>query len=44
MSLIIAAMWANTPSQISDVDIVKDSYPNFIEDIIKLGARVEELD
>ncbi len=44
MALIIAAMWANTPSQISEVEIVEDSYPNFIEDIIKLGAKVEELE
>jgi 3-phosphoshikimate 1-carboxyvinyltransferase len=44
MALIIAAMWANTPSQISEVGVVEDSYPNFIEDIIKLGAKVEKIE
>jgi 3-phosphoshikimate 1-carboxyvinyltransferase len=44
MAFTIAALFAKTPSQISDIEIVKDSYPNFLEDIKKLGAGVEELD
>ena len=44
MALVIASMWATTPSQISKVEVVEDSYPNFIEDIVKLGAKVEKLD
>ncbi|MFX1447528.1 MAG: 3-phosphoshikimate 1-carboxyvinyltransferase [Promethearchaeota archaeon] len=44
MAFTIAALFAKTPSQISNIEIVKDSYPNFIEDIKKLGAIVENLD
>lgn len=44
MAFTIAALFAKTPSQISNIEVVKDSYPNFIEDIKKLGARVEQLE
>jgi 3-phosphoshikimate 1-carboxyvinyltransferase len=44
MALTIASLFANTPSQIPDIEVVEDSYPNFIEDIIKLGAKVEKLE
>ncbi|NVM44053.1 MAG: 3-phosphoshikimate 1-carboxyvinyltransferase [Candidatus Lokiarchaeota archaeon] len=44
MALTIASLFANTPSQISDIEVVEDSYPNFIEDIIKLGAKVDKLE
>jgi 3-phosphoshikimate 1-carboxyvinyltransferase len=44
MALTIASLFANTPSQMSDIEVVEDSYPNFIDDIIKLGAKVEKLE
>ena len=44
MAFTIAALFAKTPSQISNIEVVKDSYPNFIEDIKKLGAKVEQLE
>jgi 3-phosphoshikimate 1-carboxyvinyltransferase len=44
MAFTIASLFANTPSQISDIEVVKDSYPNFIEDIKKLGAKVEKIE
>jgi len=44
MAFTIAALFAKTPSQISNMEVVRDSYPNFIEDITKLGARVEKLE
>lgn len=44
MAFTIAALFAKTPSQISNIEIVKDSYPNFIEDITKLGAKVTKLE
>jgi len=39
MALIVAAMFANSKSTMSNVEVVKDSYPNFIEDLQKLGAK-----
>lgn len=42
MALTIASLFANSPSQVSDIEVVEDSYPNFIDDIIKLGANVEK--
>ena len=44
MAFSIAALFANSPSYISNIEVVKDSYPNFIEDIQTLGAIVEKLD
>jgi 3-phosphoshikimate 1-carboxyvinyltransferase len=44
MAFTIAALYAKTPSKISNFKVVKDSYPNFIEDIEKLGAKIEELE
>jgi len=44
MALTIASLFANTPSQMSDIEVVEDSYPNFIDDIMKLGAKVEKLE
>jgi 3-phosphoshikimate 1-carboxyvinyltransferase len=41
MAFIIASLFAKTPSQISSIEVVKDSYPNFIEDIKQLGAKVD---
>ena len=41
MSLIIAALNVKSTSFLSNAEIVKDSYPTFIEDMINLGARIE---
>lgn len=39
MALIVAAMFAESNSHISNVEIIEDSYPTFIEDLQKLGAH-----
>jgi 3-phosphoshikimate 1-carboxyvinyltransferase len=44
MAFSIAALFANSPSYISNIEVVKDSYPNFIEDLQTLGVKVEKLD
>jgi 3-phosphoshikimate 1-carboxyvinyltransferase len=41
MALVIAALYASSNSLISDIDIIKDSYPSFLEDLIKLGAQIK---
>jgi 3-phosphoshikimate 1-carboxyvinyltransferase len=41
MALTIANLFATTNSKIENIDIVKDSYPSFVEDLIKLGALIE---
>ncbi len=41
MACMIAALFAESPSQIENVEIVKDSYSNFINDLQKLGANFE---
>ena len=41
MAFTVASLFAKTPSQISDIEVVKDSYPNFIEDMKQLGAKVD---
>jgi 3-phosphoshikimate 1-carboxyvinyltransferase len=41
MSLAIAALGANGQSQIEDIDCIKKTYPNFIEDFKSLGALFE---
>jgi len=41
MSLTIASLFAQGPSLIENIEIVEDSYPNFVEHIKKLGANVE---
>ncbi|NVM18290.1 MAG: 3-phosphoshikimate 1-carboxyvinyltransferase [Candidatus Lokiarchaeota archaeon] len=44
MAFTIASLFAKTPSQLSDIEVVKDSYPNFIEDIKNLGAIFEKIE
>lgn len=39
MALIVAAMFAESNSYITNVEIIEDSYPTFIEDLQKLGAH-----
>ena len=41
MACCVAALNGSSTSQINNIDIVKDSYPAFIDDLLKLGARVE---
>lgn len=41
MSLTVATMYARSPSIISHPDVVKDSYPEFFEDLRKLGAKFD---
>ncbi|TFG01072.1 MAG: 3-phosphoshikimate 1-carboxyvinyltransferase [Promethearchaeota archaeon] len=43
MACSIAALFANSKSLIENIDIVKDSYPNFIIDLKKLGASTLKL-
>lgn len=44
MALVIAALYANSISKISNIKIVQDSYPNFISELNKLGAKIEVKD
>jgi 5-enolpyruvylshikimate-3-phosphate synthase len=39
MALIVAAMFAESKSQISNINIINDSYPTFLEDLQKLGGN-----
>jgi 3-phosphoshikimate 1-carboxyvinyltransferase len=43
MSLAIAALFAGGSSIISGAESVSKSYPGFLSDLAKLGARIEEL-
>jgi len=40
MALTIASLYAQGSSQIENIEIVEDSYPNFVDHIKKLGANV----
>lgn len=40
MAMTISAMFASSPSTIQHPEVVKDSYPNFYEDITRLGAKI----
>jgi 3-phosphoshikimate 1-carboxyvinyltransferase len=41
MACCVAALNGNASSLVKNIDIVKDSYPGFIDDLQKLGASVE---
>ena len=41
MACFIAALYAKTTSEIKNIDIVKDSYPTFIDDFKKLGVSLK---
>jgi len=43
MACTIAALFASTDSVIKDIDIVKDSYPTFLEDLEKIGIPINFL-
>ena len=44
MSLAVLSTIASSPITINGVECINKSYPNFIEDLIKLGIKVELLD
>ncbi|MBD3255679.1 MAG: 3-phosphoshikimate 1-carboxyvinyltransferase [Candidatus Lokiarchaeota archaeon] len=39
MACIIAALYSSSSSKIKNLDIIKDSYPSFLEDLQSLGAN-----
>ena len=41
MALIIAALFAKSHSEIEQIEVINDSYPEFITDLIKLGANIK---
>ena len=41
MACSIAALNAESSSEIKNIEIVKDSYPNFVDDLKNLGANIE---
>lgn len=41
MAFTIAALHASSKSRIKKAEIFQDSYPDFIQDLIKLGAKLE---
>lgn len=41
MACCVAALNGNSSSHVKNIDIVDDSYPGFIEDLLKLGASIE---
>jgi 5-enolpyruvylshikimate-3-phosphate synthase len=40
MSLAIAALVANGPTEVLDADVIHDSFPNFVETMQALGADI----
>lgn len=40
MALTIASLYADTPSIIKNIEVIKDSYPNFLKDLKRLGAII----
>jgi len=43
MACTIAALYATSNSKIKNIHIVKDSYPSFLDDLVKIGAQVKIL-
>lgn len=41
MAFIVASLYADSSSQINNIKIINDSYPNFINDLNKLGANIK---
>jgi 3-phosphoshikimate 1-carboxyvinyltransferase len=41
MACCVAALNGSSSSQVDNIDIVKDSYPDFIDNLLKLGANIE---
>jgi 3-phosphoshikimate 1-carboxyvinyltransferase len=43
MALIVASLFGQVPTLIEDVEIIKDSYPRFIDDLINLGVKISRI-
>ena len=43
MACCIGALSADSSSTLKSIEIIQDSYPNFVEDLKKLGANIEKL-
>jgi len=43
MAFTVAALYADSSSQMNNIEIINDSYPNFIMDMEKLGANLERI-
>jgi 3-phosphoshikimate 1-carboxyvinyltransferase len=41
MSFIIACLFANSESKMSDIEIINDSYPEFLTHLKEIGANIE---
>ena len=41
MAFTIAALFAEFPSEIAKIEIINDSYPGFINDLLILGADLK---
>ena len=41
MACTIAALYASSKSHIKNIEVVKDSYPSFLDDLQKLGVQIE---
>ena len=41
MSFIIACLFANSSSKMSNIEIINDSYPDFLTHLKKVGAKIE---
>ncbi|MFX1488823.1 MAG: 3-phosphoshikimate 1-carboxyvinyltransferase, partial [Promethearchaeota archaeon] len=41
MACTVAALFASSSSYMSNTEIVKDSYPSFFDDLVKLGASLK---
>jgi 3-phosphoshikimate 1-carboxyvinyltransferase len=43
MACTVAALYAQQESKIENIEIVDDSYPTFIEDLMQLGAHIRKI-
>ncbi|MFW9894266.1 MAG: 3-phosphoshikimate 1-carboxyvinyltransferase [Candidatus Thorarchaeota archaeon] len=43
MACTIAALYASSTSKMANVEIMKDSYPTFLDDLIQLGAQIKTI-
>lgn len=41
MALIVACLFANSKSKVNNIEIIKDSYPDFLTHLIQIGAKIE---
>jgi len=43
MAMAVAALFLNKTSMVTNIDIIRDSYPNFIRDLNTIGGKVVEI-